>query len=59
MEEIGSEVTYVLPTSKGRLQAFTNLFEQLDKHKESLGIDKYGVSDSTLEEVRVCRLIAL
>lgn len=33
------------------IEKFQNLFEMFDREKESLGIDAYGVSITTLEEV--------
>ena len=49
-EEIGSEITFVLPASQQQLATFPTLFDELDSQKDELHIHKYGISDSTLEE---------
>jgi len=46
---VGAEVSFQLPRTA--TNAFKALFEGLDKHKEELGIETYGVSVTTLEEV--------
>ena len=51
VEEIGTEMTFMLPTARGQAQAFDDLFNDLDRNKANLHIDQYGVSESTLEEV--------
>ena len=51
VEEIGTEITYVLPVNQGQTAEFGPLFENIDACRSELMIDKYGVSDSTLEEV--------
>ena len=53
MEEIGSEMTFILPTDKGQSSLFHQLFTSLEEKKDSLYIDSYGVSDTTLEEVGI------
>ena len=50
-ENIGSELTYVLPAEMAREGSFQDLFEELDKNLDKLHIGSYGVSDTTLEEV--------
>ena len=52
VEEIGTEITYVLPVNQRQTAEFGPLFENIDACRNELMIDKYGVSDSTLEEVR-------
>lgn len=52
VENIGSELTYVLPAEMAREGRFQDLFEELDKNLEKLHIGSYGVSDTTLEEVQ-------
>ena len=52
VEEIGTEVTFVLPPGKRRSEAMRNLFRRLKEQQESLHIHKYGVSDTPIEEVR-------
>lgn len=51
VENIGSELTYVLPTAMAREGRFQDLFEELDKNLDKLHLGSYGVSDTTLEEV--------
>ena len=51
VEEIGTEITYVLPVNQDQTVEFGAMFEAIDNHRDELMIDKYGVSDSTLEEV--------
>ena len=46
---VGAEVSFQLPRTA--TDSFKALFEGLDKHKEELGIENYGVSVTTLEEV--------
>ena len=53
VENIGSELTYVLPAEMVREGRFQDLFEDLDKNLEKLHIGSYGVSDTTLEEVEL------
>ena len=52
VENIGSELTYVLPTEMAKEGRFQDLFEELDKNLDKLHIGSYGVSDTTLEEVQ-------
>ena len=52
VENVGSELTYVLPAEMAREGRFQDLFEELDKSLDKLHIGSYGVSDTTLEEVR-------
>ncbi|ELU18493.1 hypothetical protein CAPTEDRAFT_149677 [Capitella teleta] len=51
VEEIGSEITFVLPADSDQKARFKQLFERLEAHKEQLHINSYGVSDTSLEEV--------
>ena len=52
VENVGSELTYVLPAEMAKEGRFQDLFEELDKSLDKLHIGSYGVSDTTLEEVR-------
>lgn len=52
VENVGSELTYVLPAEMAREGHFQDMFEELDKSLDKLHIGSYGVSDTTLEEVR-------
>ena len=42
---------YVLPDTCVKRGAFQKFFSALEKEKEDLGIDSYGLTDTTLEEV--------
>ncbi|XP_067375140.1 phospholipid-transporting ATPase ABCA1-like isoform X2 [Channa argus] len=50
-EDLGNELTYVLPYSAAKDGAFVKLFKDLDVKLPDLGISSYGVSDTTLEEI--------
>ncbi|KAG7232346.1 hypothetical protein INR49_009006, partial [Caranx melampygus] len=51
VEDLGHELTYVLPYSAAKDGAFVELFKDLDVKLSDLGISSYGVSDTTLEEI--------
>ena len=51
LENIGQEVTYILPYSGARDGTFALLFKELDLEMGDLGVSTYGISDTTLEEV--------
>lgn len=51
MEDLGHELTYVLPYQSAKDGAFVELFHELDDRLTDLGISSYGISDTTLEEV--------
>ncbi|KAM8909147.1 phospholipid-transporting ATPase ABCA1-like isoform 2-T2 [Spinachia spinachia] len=51
VENLGHELTYVLPYSAAKDGAFVALFKDLDLKLLNLGISSYGVSDTTLEEI--------
>ena len=55
VEEIGSDIVFILPTDGCKdtaMKQFENLFNELDKNLKKLRISTYGLSDTTLEEVR-------
>lgn len=52
VEDLGHELTYVLPYCAAKDGAFVELFKDLDLKLPDLGISSYGVSDTSLEEVR-------
>lgn len=56
VEDLGHELTYVLPYTAAKEGAFVELFKDLDNKLPDLGISSYGVSDTTLEEVRASEL---
>ena len=51
VENIGTEITFQLPEEGARSGAFEQLFNDLDRNLQRLGISSYGISDTTLEEV--------
>lgn len=52
VEDLGHEITYVLPYQSAKDGTFVELFHELDDRLTDLGISSYGISDTTLEEVR-------
>lgn len=52
VEDLGHELTYVLPHQSAKDGAFVELFHELDDRLTDLGISSYGISDTTLEEVK-------
>ncbi|KAJ4944100.1 hypothetical protein JOQ06_012646 [Pogonophryne albipinna] len=51
VEDLGHEITYVLPYESAKDGAFVELFHELDDRLTDLGISSYGISDTTLEEI--------
>lgn len=51
VEDIGHELTYVLPYEAAKEGAFVELFHEIDDRLSDLGISSYGISETTLEEV--------
>uniref|UniRef100_A0AAV2KFT7 ABC transporter domain-containing protein n=1 Tax=Knipowitschia caucasica TaxID=637954 RepID=A0AAV2KFT7_KNICA len=51
VEDLGHELTYILPYSAAKDGAFPDLFRALDQNLHQLGISSYGVSDTSLEEI--------
>ncbi|XP_053284118.1 phospholipid-transporting ATPase ABCA1b [Pleuronectes platessa] len=51
VEDLGHELTYVLPYNAAKDGAFVELFKNLDVKLAELGISSYGISDTTLEEI--------
>lgn len=52
VEDLGHELTYILPYQSAKDGAFVELFHELDDRLTDLGISSYGISDTTLEEAR-------
>uniref|UniRef100_A0A8C6JQZ8 P-type phospholipid transporter n=1 Tax=Melopsittacus undulatus TaxID=13146 RepID=A0A8C6JQZ8_MELUD len=50
VEDIGHELTYVLPYKAAKEGAFVELFHEIDDRLADLGISSYGISETTLEE---------
>uniref|UniRef100_A0AAQ4QFF7 P-type phospholipid transporter n=1 Tax=Gasterosteus aculeatus aculeatus TaxID=481459 RepID=A0AAQ4QFF7_GASAC len=51
VEDVGHEITYILPYQSAKDGAFVELFHELDDRLTDLGISSYGISDTTLEEI--------
>ncbi|KAJ8247643.1 hypothetical protein GJAV_G00248620 [Gymnothorax javanicus] len=51
VEDLGHEITYVLPYESAKDGAFVELFHELDDRLSDLNISSYGISDTTLEEI--------
>ncbi|KAJ8385274.1 hypothetical protein AAFF_G00191510 [Aldrovandia affinis] len=51
VEDLGHEITYVLPYEYAKDGAFVELFHEIDDRLSDLGISSYGVSDTSLEEI--------
>lgn len=59
VEDLGHELTYILPYQSAKDGAFVELFHELDDRLTDLGISSYGISDTTLEEVQITFLANL
>ena len=46
---VNNQISFVLPYSQKN--KFEEFFHALDDNKDILGIESYGISDTTLEEV--------
>ncbi|XP_071041815.1 phospholipid-transporting ATPase ABCA1 isoform X1 [Parasteatoda tepidariorum] len=51
MEDVGSEVSYLIPPSAQRSGELQRLFKAMDGNLDELHISSYGISDTSLEEV--------
>uniref|UniRef100_A0A668A1Q8 P-type phospholipid transporter n=1 Tax=Myripristis murdjan TaxID=586833 RepID=A0A668A1Q8_9TELE len=51
VEDLGHELTYILPYQSAKDGAFVELFHEIDDRLTDLGISSYGISDTTLEEI--------
>ena len=47
--DVGAELSFILPSSS--TPSFPNLFDRLEADKVPLGIQSFGVSITTMEEV--------
>ena len=56
VQNVGTDIVFCLPEldEQGSAQRdrFVTLFHELETKMPQLGLDSYGVSDTTLEEVR-------
>ena len=51
IEDLGSEMTFIMPTFDESHHVLSTVLEDLERVKDDLAIDKYGISYTTLEEV--------
>ncbi|KAA0722897.1 ATP-binding cassette sub-family A member 1 [Triplophysa tibetana] len=51
LEVIGQELVFLLPYTSATDGSFASLFKELDLEKKALGINSYGISDTSLEEI--------
>ncbi|TRY77726.1 hypothetical protein DNTS_029105 [Danionella cerebrum] len=51
VEDLGHEITYILPYESAKDGTFVELFHEIDDRLTDLGISSYGISDTTLEEI--------
>ena len=54
VEDNSMEVCFQLPEKAAKSGQMTAMFAELEKVHDILGISSYGVSDTSLEEVRLC-----
>lgn len=52
IEAIGQELTYLLPSRDFQPRAYASLFRELEETLVDIGLSSFGVSDTSLEEVR-------
>uniref|UniRef100_A0A3P8SHL2 P-type phospholipid transporter n=1 Tax=Amphiprion percula TaxID=161767 RepID=A0A3P8SHL2_AMPPE len=52
IEAIGQELTYLLPSRNFQPRAYASLFRELEETLADIGLSSFGVSDTSLEEVR-------
>lgn len=51
IEEYGSEIKFSLPGLSKNIDNYSQLFIYLSNNKETFGIQSFGLSDTSLEEV--------
>uniref|UniRef100_A0A8C1Q2H9 P-type phospholipid transporter n=1 Tax=Cyprinus carpio TaxID=7962 RepID=A0A8C1Q2H9_CYPCA len=52
IEMIGQEMTYLLPNKGFKYRAYASLFRELEETLGDMGLSSFGISDTSLEEVR-------
>lgn len=52
IEAIGQELTFLLPNRNFQPRAYASLFRELEETLMDIGLSSFGVSDTSLEEVR-------
>uniref|UniRef100_A0AAY4CP07 P-type phospholipid transporter n=1 Tax=Denticeps clupeoides TaxID=299321 RepID=A0AAY4CP07_9TELE len=53
IEMIGQEMTYLLPNKGFKHRAYASLFRELEETLADVGLSSFGISDTSLEEVRL------
>uniref|UniRef100_A0A668A8Y6 P-type phospholipid transporter n=1 Tax=Myripristis murdjan TaxID=586833 RepID=A0A668A8Y6_9TELE len=51
IEEIGQELTYLLPNKGFKHRAYASLFRELEETLADMGLSSFGISDTSLEEI--------
>ncbi|XP_031439935.1 retinal-specific phospholipid-transporting ATPase ABCA4-like isoform X2 [Clupea harengus] len=51
IEEIGQELSYLLPNHGFKHRAYASLFRELEETLSDMGLSSFGVSDTSLEEI--------
>lgn len=57
VEDNSMEVCFQIPDSSAKSGCLTTLFAELEKFCPHLGVSSYGISDTSLEEVRIYGLV--
>lgn len=52
IQMIGQELTFLLPNKGFKHRAYASLFRELEDTLTDLGLSSFGISDTSLEEVR-------
>ncbi len=52
IEMVGQEMTYLLPNKGFKYRAYASLFRELEETLGDMGLSSFGISDTSLEEVR-------
>lgn len=52
IEVIGQELTYLLPNKGFKHRSYASLFRELEETLGDIGLSSFGISDTSLEEVR-------
>uniref|UniRef100_A0A8C7N8Y5 P-type phospholipid transporter n=1 Tax=Oncorhynchus kisutch TaxID=8019 RepID=A0A8C7N8Y5_ONCKI len=53
IEAIGQELTFLLPNKGFKHRAYASLFRELEETLGDMGLSSFGISDTSLEEVRM------
>uniref|UniRef100_A0AAR2JJ54 P-type phospholipid transporter n=1 Tax=Pygocentrus nattereri TaxID=42514 RepID=A0AAR2JJ54_PYGNA len=53
IEVIGQEMTYLLPNKGFKYRSYASLFRELEETLGDIGLSSFGISDTSLEEVKL------